>query len=65
VRDSGKVKGHDRIYIHGEKEAEKRLESLAEGVPLDEATWKLLDDYAEQFGLEKLDEETKRMPQEE
>jgi L-2-hydroxycarboxylate dehydrogenase (NAD+) len=54
VRDSGKVKGHDRIYIHGEKEAEKRMESLAEGVPLDEATWKLLDDYAEKFGLEKL-----------
>jgi L-2-hydroxycarboxylate dehydrogenase (NAD+) len=55
VRNSAKAQGHDRIYIHGEKEAEKRMLSLAEGVPLDEATWKMLDDYADKFSFEKLE----------
>jgi len=54
VRDSGKAAGQNRIYIHGEKEAEKRAESLADGIALDDATWKLFDDYAEKFGLEKM-----------
>jgi L-2-hydroxycarboxylate dehydrogenase (NAD+) len=53
VRDSDKAKGQDRIYIHGEKEAEKRAESIVEGIPLDDATWKMFDDYADRFGLEK------------
>jgi LDH2 family malate/lactate/ureidoglycolate dehydrogenase len=54
VRESGKAEGHDRIYIHGEKEMEKRAESMAEGVLLDEGEWKMLSDYAEKFGIEKL-----------
>jgi L-2-hydroxycarboxylate dehydrogenase (NAD+) len=54
VRQSAKAKGQNRIYIHGEKEMERRAKSMVEGVPLDEAEWKMLDDYAEQFGLEKL-----------
>ncbi len=53
VRSSAKAEGHDRIYIHGEKEAEARARSLVEGVPLDTATWKMLDDYATRFGIEK------------
>ena len=54
VRESGKAEGHNRIYIHGEKEMEKRAESMAEGVLLDEGEWKMLDDYADKFGMEKL-----------
>jgi L-2-hydroxycarboxylate dehydrogenase (NAD+) len=54
VRDSAKAEGQDRIYIHGEKEVEKRAQSMEEGVPLEEAEWKMLDEYATKFGLEKL-----------
>jgi L-2-hydroxycarboxylate dehydrogenase (NAD+) len=54
VRQSAKAKGQNRIYIHGEKEIERRAKSLVEGVPLDEGEWKMLDDYAKKFGLEKL-----------
>jgi LDH2 family malate/lactate/ureidoglycolate dehydrogenase len=54
IRQSAKAAGHDRIFIHGEKEAEKRTESMAEGIPLDDATWKMFDNYAARFGLDKL-----------
>ncbi len=54
VRESAKAAGRERIYIHGEKEAEKRAESIAHGIALDDATWKMFDEYAEKFGLEKL-----------
>jgi len=54
VRESAKAEGHDRIYIHGEKETERREASLVEGVTLDEGEWKMLDEYAEKFALEKL-----------
>lgn len=54
IRESAKAAGQERIYIHGEKEAEKRMESMVEGIALDEATWKMFDDYAEKFGLPKL-----------
>lgn len=53
VRDSKKAAGHERIYIHGEKEAEAREKNLAQGIALDDATMKLLDGYAQEFGLEK------------
>jgi LDH2 family malate/lactate/ureidoglycolate dehydrogenase len=52
VRRSAKAAGQERIYIHGEKEAEKREESMAGGIVLDAATWKMLEDYAERFRLE-------------
>ncbi len=52
VRGSAKAEGHDRIYIHGEKEAEARARSLDEGVFLDDATWAMLHKYAERFQLE-------------
>ncbi len=54
VRRSDKAAGADRIYIHGEKEMEKRAESMEEGITLDDATWKLFDDYAAKFGFEEL-----------
>ncbi len=52
VRDSAKAEGHDRIYIHGEKEAEAREKAMVDGVSLDEATWTMLRDYGTRFGLE-------------
>ena len=51
LRDSPKVLGRERIYIHGEKEHENRIKSMKEGVFLDPATWKRLDYYADLFGL--------------
>jgi L-2-hydroxycarboxylate dehydrogenase (NAD+) len=54
VRESARAEGQDRIYIHGEKEIERRAESMVEGVLLDEGEWKILDDYAAKFGLEKI-----------
>jgi LDH2 family malate/lactate/ureidoglycolate dehydrogenase len=54
VRTSAKAEGHERIYIHGEKEAEARAKSLTEGVFLDDATWAMLEKYSEKFDLERL-----------
>jgi L-2-hydroxycarboxylate dehydrogenase (NAD+) len=54
VRESNKAQGHDRIYIHGEKEIEKLAESHVDGISLDEVEWKMLAGYAERFGYEKL-----------
>jgi L-2-hydroxycarboxylate dehydrogenase (NAD+) len=55
VRESAKAQGQDRIYIHGEKEAEKRADSLVNGIMLDDATLKMFDDYAAKFGLPRLE----------
>ena len=52
VRESAKAEGHDRIYIHGEKEVERRAKSLVEGVTIDEGEIKMLEEYAAKFGLE-------------
>jgi L-2-hydroxycarboxylate dehydrogenase (NAD+) len=54
VRNSTKAKGHDRIYIHGEKELEAKAISMVDGVQVDEVEWDMLDSYAEKFGLEKV-----------
>jgi L-2-hydroxycarboxylate dehydrogenase (NAD+) len=51
VRNSAKADGHDRIYIHGEKEVERRAKSLVEGVTIDDGEIKMLEDYAEKFKL--------------
>ena len=39
IRDSAKAEGQERIYIHGEKEAEARERVLREGVSLNEKTY--------------------------
>lgn len=51
IRSGEKVPGHDRIYIHGEKETESRELALREGVFLDEATQKYLAGLAAEFSL--------------
>jgi L-2-hydroxycarboxylate dehydrogenase (NAD+) len=54
IRNSDKAEGHDRIYIHGEKEAEARARAMEDGVFLDDATWGIFEKYAEKYGFEKL-----------
>ena len=39
IRESPKAEGQDRIYIHGEKEAESRSRVIAQGIPLNEKTY--------------------------
>ena len=39
IRDSEKAQGCDRIYIHGEKEAESKTKVLSEGISLNEKTY--------------------------
>lgn len=54
VRNSAKAEGHDRIYIHGEKEMERRAKSMEEGVTIDDGEIKMLEDFAAKFGFEKI-----------
>ena len=51
IRSSEKVAGHDRIYIHGEKEADARVLTMREGVYLDDATKDYLSSLAEEFDI--------------
>jgi LDH2 family malate/lactate/ureidoglycolate dehydrogenase len=54
VRESGKAEGEERIFIHGEKEAEARERSMKEGVYLDRATKDALLALSEEFKVEKV-----------
>ncbi len=54
VRKSNRAEGEDRIFIHGEKEAEAREKAMKEGIELDEETVKLLDDFGKKFKIEGL-----------
>ncbi|MDR1920833.1 MAG: Ldh family oxidoreductase [Candidatus Adiutrix sp.] len=54
IRQSEKIAGHDRIFIHGEKEAESRARAMKEGVYLDDATCSYLAGLAKEFGLTEL-----------
>ncbi|MDR1395821.1 MAG: Ldh family oxidoreductase [Deltaproteobacteria bacterium] len=53
IRRSERAQGQDRIYIHGEKEAEARKKALEEGIFLDEVTKAYLSGLCTIFGLEK------------
>ncbi|MDR1297496.1 MAG: Ldh family oxidoreductase [Deltaproteobacteria bacterium] len=53
IRRSEKAGGRDRIFIHGEKEAEAREASLRDGVFLDAATKAYLASLADRCGLGK------------
>ena len=50
VRDSDKAEGQDRIYIHGEKEAEAHARVLAEGVSVNDKTYSEMQMIAEFTG---------------
>jgi len=47
IRRSDKAEGHDRIYIHGEKEAESEARVRTEGVPVNDVTCDELRKIAE------------------
>jgi LDH2 family malate/lactate/ureidoglycolate dehydrogenase len=48
IRLSETAAGQDRIYIHGEKEAEARAKALRDGIFIDDATCALLDTLAQE-----------------
>ena len=50
IRESDKAQGADRIYVHGEKEAEARQRVLLEGVPVNEKTYAEMQMIAEYTG---------------
>jgi len=54
IKNSPKAQGKERIYIHGEKEHERREKALKEGIWLDQATWARLDDYAKDFNIDPI-----------
>lgn len=56
VRRSEKADGHDRIFVHGEKEREARERAVREGIELDLATEDMLRRYSDEFGLPQLEE---------
>ncbi|MBQ8880303.1 MAG: Ldh family oxidoreductase [Clostridia bacterium] len=53
VRNSAKADGQERIFIHGEKEAEARDRVLKEGVYLNDKTYAEMQMIAEYTGSEK------------
>jgi LDH2 family malate/lactate/ureidoglycolate dehydrogenase len=50
IRRSEKAAGHERIYIHGEKETEARANAMKNGVFIDDATKNFLGELAKEFG---------------
>ena len=50
IRESAKAEGQDRIFIHGEKEAEAKERVLREGVSLNEKTYAEMEMIAEYTG---------------
>jgi LDH2 family malate/lactate/ureidoglycolate dehydrogenase len=50
VRESARAEGQERIYIHGEKEAEAAVRVKAEGVSLNEKTYAEMQMIAEYTG---------------
>ncbi len=52
VRESAKAEGEERIYIHGEKEAEAAVRVKAEGVSLNEKTYAEMQMIAEYTGAQ-------------
>lgn len=56
LKNSAKAEGHDRIYIHGEKEFEMEEQRRKNGIPLDPKTVAMMRQVAQELGVEyKLD----------
>jgi LDH2 family malate/lactate/ureidoglycolate dehydrogenase len=51
IRGSEKTVNQERIYIHGEKEAEARINALKNGIFIDDATGELLNSLAKEAGI--------------
>ena len=54
IRDSAKAEGQDRIFIHGEKEAEAKARVLSEGVYLNDKTYAEMQMIGEYTGAADL-----------
>jgi len=54
IRQSEKAQGCDRIYIHGEKEAEAKQRILLEGIPVNDKTYEQMQLIAEYTGATAL-----------
>jgi L-2-hydroxycarboxylate dehydrogenase (NAD+) len=52
LKNAPRAEGHDRIYIHGEKEFEEAERRSREGIPLDPQVLKELGQIAEEFDVE-------------
>ena len=52
IRQSPKAEGAERIYTHGEKEAEARERILREGIPVNDLTMKELKVMCEHLGMD-------------
>ena len=51
LRESPKADGHDRIYIHGEKELESMAEKLVQGIPANDKTIAELRTIGDKLGV--------------
>jgi LDH2 family malate/lactate/ureidoglycolate dehydrogenase len=51
IRNSRKAQGQERIWIHGEKEAEARANALSNGVYLDDATKDMLINFSSKYNV--------------
>jgi LDH2 family malate/lactate/ureidoglycolate dehydrogenase len=54
IKNGDKAEGQERIYIHGEKEAEARALAIKNGITLDEATCEMLETLRAEAGLSTL-----------
>jgi L-2-hydroxycarboxylate dehydrogenase (NAD+) len=54
IRDSEKVEGQSRIYTHGEKEAEARIDRMKNGILVNDATLAEIQKLCEELGIEGL-----------
>lgn len=52
IKNSAKAKGHDRIYIHGEKEQLLEEQYMNTGIPLYSRVWENLRELAAKLNLE-------------
>lgn len=51
MRNSERIEGHERIYTHGEKEADARALAMKDGIIIDEATCDFLTSLSDEFKL--------------
>lgn len=53
LKNAKKAVGCNRIYVHGEKEYEKRKKSLEYGIEIDEPAYKSLREIAKELGIQQ------------
>ena len=51
IRNSEKMPGWDRIFVHGEKEWEAEIDNRANGIPLDGPTYEALEQLSSELNV--------------